>query len=171
MIEQDHAIGHVLLDPIARQAPFAALGGYDRRELSVLEPIEQASQLGSDNGFIGNARKQRVDRVEHDATRAYAFHRVIEADKQGLEIVLTGLMHLLPLNFDVVGREQAAFFKAGQIKAKRGDVHAEIVNPFVERNQEARLPVVDRAAHKEGGRKQGLAATGAAAHKRGSTCR
>src|SRR6185436_19621399 len=113
-------------------ASFATLGGYDRSELSVLKPIEQASQLGSHNCFIGNTRQQGADRVEHDATLANAFHGVSEANKQALKIVLTRLMHLLSLNLDVVRRQQAAFFKAGQIKAERGDVHAKVVNPLVE---------------------------------------
>ena len=115
-----------------RKAFFAALGGNDRGQLAVLEPIEEPPQFGSDDGFIGNASKQRINRVEHDTPCTHPLHRVIKSNEQSLEIVIAGLMHRLAINRDIVGGKHVALFELGQIETKRGHVHAQVANPFIE---------------------------------------
>ena len=47
VVEQDHAIGHVLLQPVAGQRSLATLARDDRRHAAVLQPAEQAPQFGA----------------------------------------------------------------------------------------------------------------------------
>src|ERR1051326_2168913 len=45
VVEQDHAVGDVLLEALARELAFAALAGNDGRDALILQPAEQAPQL------------------------------------------------------------------------------------------------------------------------------
>ena len=167
MIEQDHAVRHILLDAVARKAAVAALRRDDGGELAVLEPAEQPPQLGAKHGFVGDAGKQRVDAVEDDAPRAYARHREVEPHEQPFEIVFAGLVHLLPIQVHIVGGQQFAGLQVGQIEAQRRYVDAEIGDAFVERHEHPGFAMIDGAPDKKGGRQQRLAASRATAHQRG----
>jgi hypothetical protein len=67
--------------PRPGELPFAALAGDDRRQAAILDPAEQASQLRAQQRWVGETRKQGLDRVEHDALGADAVHREAEADE------------------------------------------------------------------------------------------
>ena len=66
VVEQDHAVGDVLLQALAGQRPVAALAGDDGGDALVLEPAEQPAQLGAQDRLVGQAAEQRLDGVEHD---------------------------------------------------------------------------------------------------------
>ena len=61
VVEQDHAVGDVLLEPLARERAVAALAGDDRGDALVLQPAEQAAQLGAQQRLVGEAAEQRLD--------------------------------------------------------------------------------------------------------------
>src|SRR6185437_4905161 len=46
MIEQQHAIGDVLLETLARESAFAALGRNDRRDTPIFQPTKEPAELG-----------------------------------------------------------------------------------------------------------------------------
>ena len=56
MVEQDHAVGDVLLQTLPGQGLLAALGRDDGGDALVLEPAEQAPKLGTEDGIVGEAR-------------------------------------------------------------------------------------------------------------------
>ena len=105
MVEDDHAVGDVFLEAVARdRAAVALLAGDDRGHAAVLQPAEQAAQLGAQNGVIGQSGEQRLDRVEHHAFRADGIDRVPSRMNRPFEVVLAGLLDLAALDMDVVER-------------------------------------------------------------------
>ena len=76
VVEQDHAVGDVLLQAVAGQGALAALAGDDGGDALVLEPAEQPAQLGAQDGLVGQAGEERLDRVQHHALGADGVDRV-----------------------------------------------------------------------------------------------
>ena len=105
VVEQDHAVGDVLLQALPGQRPVAALAGDDGRDPLVLQPAEQPPQLGAQDGLVGQAGEERLERVEDDPLGADRVDRVAEADEQPLEVVLAGLLDLAPVDLDVIDDE------------------------------------------------------------------
>ena len=94
VVEQDHAVGDVLLQPLAGERAVAALAGDDRGDALVLEPAEQPPQLRAQDRLVGEAAEERLDGVEHDALGADRVDGVAQADEQAFEVVLAGLLDL-----------------------------------------------------------------------------
>ena len=105
VVEQDHAVGDVLLQAVAGQRALAPLAGDDGGDALVLEPAEQPAELGPQDGGVGQAAEQDLDGVQHDALGADRVDGVAEADEQPFEVVLAGLLDLAPLDVDVVHGE------------------------------------------------------------------
>ena len=84
----------------------------------VLEPAEQPANLGAQNSRVPETRKKRFHSIEHDALRADALHRMLETDKQTLEVVLAGLFDLGGLDIDVIHEELFGLHEMLQIEAK-----------------------------------------------------
>jgi hypothetical protein len=63
VVEQDHAVGDVLLQALAREGPFAALAGNDGGNALVLQPAEQSPQLRTQQRLVGEAAEQRLDGI------------------------------------------------------------------------------------------------------------
>ncbi len=57
VVEQDDAVGHVFLQPVAGELLAAALGRDDGGDALVLEPAEEPAQLGAQNGFVAAGRR------------------------------------------------------------------------------------------------------------------
>ena len=70
VVEQDDAVGDVLLEALAGQRVHAALAGDHRGDAALLEPGEQAAQFGAQHRRVGQAGEERLDRVEDDPPRA-----------------------------------------------------------------------------------------------------
>jgi hypothetical protein len=105
VIEQDHAVGDVFLEPLARELAFAALAGDDGRHALVLEPAEQAPQLRAQQRLVGEAAEERLERVEHHALGADRVDREAQAQEQAFEVVLAGFLDLGALDVHVVDRD------------------------------------------------------------------
>ena len=86
VIEQDHAVGHVLLQAVARQHPLAALSGHDRRHPTIIEPAEQPPQLGTQQHLVSERPEQRLHRVDHHPLGVDRIDRQPQPNKQPLEI-------------------------------------------------------------------------------------
>jgi hypothetical protein len=167
VVEQDHAIGHVLLEAVAGQRGLAALAGDDRRDAAILQPAQQAPQLGAQHGVVGQAGEQRLDGVEHHALRADAVDRVAQADEQAFEVVLAGLLDLVALDVDVVDRDFLLRLQLVEVDAQRTQVLGQFLAALLEHHEHARLAVLQRAVHEEFGRHHRLARAGGAAQERG----
>ena len=53
VVQEDHAVGYVLLQAVPGERPVAALGGDDGLDTLLLQPAEEAPQLGPQNGRVG----------------------------------------------------------------------------------------------------------------------
>ena len=91
MVEQDHAVGDVFLQPETGQRVFAALACHDRRHAALFQAPEQPADLRAQNARVGKAGKQHFDRVQHDPLRADRFDRMLEPHEQAFQAVLSGL--------------------------------------------------------------------------------
>ena len=109
VVQQDHAVGDVLLQAVAGQRAVAPLAGDDRRDALVLEPAEQPAQLGPQDGRRWTSPpKSDLDGVQHDPLGPDRVDGVAEADEEALQVVLAGLLDLAPLDAHVV--DASSFF-------------------------------------------------------------
>ena len=105
VVEQDHAVRDVFLEPVPGERSRPALGRDDGGHAAVLQPAEQPAQLGAQQGRVRQAREQALDRVEHDALGADRVDGVAQADEQPLEVVLARLLDLGALDAHVVDQQ------------------------------------------------------------------
>ena len=52
MIQQNHAVGDIFFEAVARQGALATLRGDYGRQVSILEPAEEAAKLRSQDALI-----------------------------------------------------------------------------------------------------------------------
>ena len=107
---------------MAGQGSFALLSGDDGGDALVLEPAEEAAQLGAQDELVGQAGEQGLDGVQHHPFGADGVDGVAQADEQALQIVLAGLFDLAALDIDEIQGEQLLFFQVRQVEAQGGDV-------------------------------------------------
>jgi hypothetical protein len=162
VVEQDHAVGDIFLDAVARQLSFTPLGRDDRRDAAFLQPCEEPPQFGAQDRRIGQAREQGLDGVEDDALRAADRQRMIEAYEQAFEVVLAALLDLRTFDAHVIDDELARFDQSLHVVAERRDVRLEIDRAFLEAHEDAGFVEPRRAVDDEGHREQRLAAAGRA---------
>ena len=171
VVEQDDAVGDVLLEPVAGERAVAALAGDDRRDPLVLEPAEQPAQLRAQDGVVGQAAEERLDGVEHDALGPERVDGVAQADEEAFEVVLAGLLDLAALDVDVVHQQLVLLGQLVQVEAEGADVLGQLLGGLLEGHEDAGLAELGRAADEELHREQRLAAAGAAADERGAAAR
>ena len=133
----------------------------------LLEPAEQAPQFGPQYRFVFEAGEQRLDAVEEHAFGADRIHGMAEADEEGLQVVLAGLLDQAPLEVDVIDRQLLLRDQRGHVEPERGDVGGEFVGGFLEGETDAGLVEFRGAADEEFHAEQRLAAAGAAADEGG----
>src|SRR5262245_29732451 len=85
-----------------RVSPLASFGRDKSRDALVLEPAEQAAELGPQDGLVGQAAEQRFQRVQHDPLGPDGVDGQPQPDEEGLQVVLAGLFNLAALDVDVV---------------------------------------------------------------------
>ncbi len=161
VIQQDDAVGHVLLEAVAGQALLPALGGDDGRHAPVLEPAEEAAKLGPEDGLVRQAREEGLHRVEDDAPRPHGLDGVSEPRKETLEVVLARLLDLASLDVYVIDGEFLPPCEGFDVEPEGGDVLRELFRRFLEGHENARLPVFDGTADEKFHAQQGFARAGA----------
>jgi hypothetical protein len=132
VVQQHHAVRDVLLKTLTRELAVAALAGDHRRNTPLLEPHEQAAQLGPEHRGVGQAREQGLDGVQHDAPGADRVDGVPQADEQAVQVVLPRLLDLAALDAHVVQQDQLALDHVLQREAQRGHVADELLGPLLE---------------------------------------
>jgi hypothetical protein len=166
VVEQDHAVGDVLLQPLAREASFAALAGDDRGDALVLQPAEEAPQLRAQQRLVGEAAEEGLERVEHHALGAHRVDRHPQPQEQAFEVVFAGLVDLRRLDVNVVDRDFVVGDQLVEVEAERAHVLREILLGFLERHEDAGFAELLGAAQQEFHGEQRFAATGRAADER-----
>ena len=153
--------------PCRVSVPLAALGGDDGGDALLLEPAEEPPQFGAQDGVVGQAAEQRLQRVEHDALGADGVNRMAQPDEQSFEVVLAGLLDLAALDVNVVDRQLLLRDQVIEIEAERTRRFCQFLGGLLEGHEHARLIVLHGAAHEEFDCQQRLAAARAAAHQGG----
>ena len=98
-------------------------------------------------------------------TRLAPVDGIAQADEKALEIVFAGFGDLGALDLDVIDGELLLGDQLLDVVVKRTDVLDEVLRALFERQEHARLVVLDRAVVKEGHGEQGLAAPRRAAQQ------
>ena len=158
MVEQDHAIGDVLFQAVPGQRALAALAGDDGGDALVLEPAEQAAQLGPQDARVRQAAEQRLDGVQHDPLGPDGVDGVAEADEQPFEVVVAGFLDLAALDAHEIHDDLLLLDQLVEVEAERADVLRQLLGGFLEGHEHARLVVLRGPAHQELHRQQRLAA-------------
>ena len=166
MVEQDDAVGDVLLEPLARQRVGAAFAGDDRGDAPLLEPGEQPAQLGAQHRRIAEAGKQRFDGVEDDAPRANRAQRMVQTNEEPFEVVFAGLLDLRALDADVFEREALPLRRDRTMSwPSEAAFVDDVFFGLFERDEDAGL-AARRAVNQELEAEQGLATAGPATDQR-----
>ena len=166
VVEQDHRIRDVLLEPLPGQQALAALARDHGGDALVLQPPEQPPQLRPEDGVVLQAGKQRLDGVEDDALGAHRPNRVIEPDEQPFEVVLARFLDLAAFHAHVVDGELLRLDQLREVEAERRDVAGNLLGVLLERHEHAGLVELDGAVHQKGEGQQRLAGSGPAADER-----
>ena len=166
VVEQDHRIRDVLLEPLPGQGAVAALARDHGGDALVLQPSEQPSQFRPEDGVVLQAGKQRFDGVEDDALGAHRPNRVIEPDEQPFEVVLARFLDLAAFHAHVVDRELLRLDQLRQVEAERRDVAGNLLGVLLERHEHAGLVELEGAVHQKGEGQQRLAGSRPAADER-----
>ena len=91
MVQEDHAVGDVFFQAMARQRTGSPLPRDDRGDPFVFEPAEQPPQFGPDNPRIGESAKEGFQGVEHDPLGADRIDGQPEPDEQAFQVVFASL--------------------------------------------------------------------------------
>src|SRR5262245_21580196 len=166
MIEQENAVGDVLLQSVARQGLGAALSRDDRRHALDLQPAEEAAELGAQDRLVAQPGEQRLERIEHDAPGADGVDGMVQPDEEAFEIVLAGFLDLPALDHDVIEKDLPATDQVLKVESERRDVGLDLLFRLLERHKNARLSELPRAVNEELGGEESLAAAGATADER-----
>ena len=71
---------------MSRQGAVASFSSDGGGYAPLLEPVEQAPQLRTENGDVREACKKRVQRVQHDPPRTDGVDGQSQADEQSFEV-------------------------------------------------------------------------------------
>ena len=167
MIEKDHAVADVLLNPVARKRLVALLAGDDDRDTLVLEPPKQPPQLRAKNRLVRQAGKECLHRVQHHPLGADLLDHRVKADEQAFQVVLAGLLDLTTFHVDIVDDHLFSADQAVDIKAQRRDILGEFLGRLFEGHEDAWLVELGDAADDELHGQQCLTRSGAATDQRG----
>ena len=160
VVEDDHAVGGVLLDAVPRQLPFpATLAGDHRGELVVLQPPQQPGELVPHDRLVAQGAEQHLDRVQDHSPGAHRLHRGRQADEQAVEVEVARRHDLGRIDPDRIDDQAPVGLESGQVEAERGHVRRQVGGRLLERQQDARLVELLCTAHQELQPEQRLART------------
>jgi len=157
VVEQDHRIRDVLLEPLLGQLALAALAGDDGRDALVFQPPEEPPQLRPQDAVVLEAGKERLDGIEDDAFGAHRPDRVIEPDKQPFEVVFAGLLDFAALHAHVIDRQLLRTDQLRKIEPEGSDVAGDFLGVLLEGHEDAGLAEVEHAVDEKREAEQRLA--------------
>src|SRR5436189_3705556 len=116
--------------------------------------------------MIGQAGKQRLQRIEHDALCLDGIDGVAEPDEEAFEVVFTGLLDLASLDMNMIEINEFFRYQVVKVKAERADILLQFFLVFLEHHENAGLAKFQSSANDKFGAEHRLSRTGAAADKR-----
>jgi hypothetical protein len=165
--QEQHRVGDVFLNTAAGQGPLASLSGDQCGDALVLQPPEEAAQLGAQDDLVGERREQNLHRVQYDPF-APTESMACQADKEALQIVLAGLLDHAALDIGEIHGQQLLFLQVRQVETQGDQVLGQLLRGFLKGHEDAGLTVIDSPPHHKLHAQQGLAAAGTAAHQGGA---
>ena len=128
-VEQDHAVGHVLLEAVARQRGLAPLAGDDGGDALVLQPAKEPVQLGAQDLLVGERRRRapRACRAGRAWRRSSRWHG--PAGRRGRPDCSRPSPRSVPIDPHVVDDELLLRDEPRQVEAERGHVGRQLVGP------------------------------------------
>ncbi len=166
LVEQDHAVGDILLQPVARQGAVAALAGDDRGDPPLLEPAEEPPQLGTQYADIGQGGKERLEGIEHHPFGADGVDGIAKSDEKSLQVVFAGLLDLAADDAHMVDGQPLFGDQRRHVKTQGVDVLGELFGALLEGDENAVFAILHRPLDQELHPQQRLARSGTAAHQR-----
>ena len=167
MVEHDHAVGDVLLDPVPGESTAVApLSGQDDGDAPVLEPAHQPAELRPHDRVVAERAEQHLDGVQHDALGAHPPDRVVEDREERFEVEFSRRDDLGRIYPEREHREQATALKLVEIESERSHVEGDLGRRLLEGHEHAGLAVLAGAGDKEVQPEQRLARSRAARHQR-----
>lgn len=118
MVEHDHTVGDVLLDPVASQSVLTSLRGHDGRNALLLEPAEQPAELRPDDRVGRKGAEQHLDSVQDNSLGSDALDRVRQEQKQRLEVEFPVLDDLRRVHVEGVHDEHPTALQPVEIEAQ-----------------------------------------------------
>ena len=170
-IEENDAVGDVLLEPVAGEGLVAALAGDDGRDALALQPAKEPVQLGAQQVLVGERAEENLGGVDEDAAGADGVDGQPEPDEEAVEAVVARLRDGGGVDGHVVDDELFLRDEPRQIEAERGDVGRQLARALLEAEDGPRLAELRRAAHEKLEPEDRLSAARAAADQRGPTAR
>ena len=116
--------------------------------------------------MIGQAGKQRLKRVEHDALCLDGIDGVAEPDEEAFEVVLTCLFDLASLDMNMIEINEFFRYQVVKVKAERADILLQLFLVFLEHHEYAGFAKFESAANDKFGTEHRLSCPGAAANQR-----
>ena len=86
VIQQNDAIGNVLLQAMTGVRVLSRLAGNDGRDFFLLQPSEKSLDLQAKNAGIGEARKERFNGIQNDAFGTNGINGMVQTNEQSLKI-------------------------------------------------------------------------------------
>ncbi len=166
VVEDDHAIGDVLLDPVPGEAVVAAFPGHDGGHAPLFQPAGQPVEFRPDGRVVAERAEQHLDRVQHDPPGADAPDRVVENQEERPEVERAGGDDLGGLDLERDHREQAVPLELVEVEAERAHVQGDLLRGLLEGHQHAGLTVLLGPGDQEFQSQQRLARSRAARHQR-----
>lgn len=158
VIEEDHAVGDVLVNAVAGQRPLSRFDGDYGGDALVLQPPEQPAQLRAQDVVVAETGEQRFERVTDDPLGADGLNRALQADKQPFEMILAGLFDLTPFHANIIHRQLLARAESRQIKTHRRNVGDQLLVRRLEGHEDAGLIEFGCPTYEDLHRQHGLAA-------------
>src|SRR6202790_4056466 len=103
MVQDDHAVGDELLDAVPGQFVWPVpLGGNDRGQSFLLEPVEQAADFGAQDTWVWQIAEERFNGVQDDSPRPDPLGCIGNSNEEALEVILAGFPKLASRDGHVV---------------------------------------------------------------------
>ena len=126
VVENDHAVRYVLLDPVPGERVAGPLAGHHGGDGTVLEPPEQPAQLRPHDGLARERAEQPFNGVEHDPLGPDALDGVVDQGEQRLKVELPRLDDFRGIRPEGMHHEQPVPLQPVEVESERGHVGAHL---------------------------------------------
>ena len=141
MVQRNHAIGDIFLEPVAGQGVDSGFPGNNGGKIVVVKPAKQPLQLRPQYCGVGHTSKERLNAIKNNALCLDRLYRVGQTDEQAIEVVFARLGNLASFNEDVIDQQLFALDKVAKIKTQGRHIGRQFFLGFFKVHANARLAV------------------------------